>query len=261
MSISVQTAIWKHSKQKGTCLLILLAIGDFANDEGVAFPSVKTLAGKARISERGTQYLLQRLTRSRELVIERGAGPKGCNLFRVQILHQGCNDLAPVQTVQGEAAFVGGCKNTYEGGAIAVAPEPSMNHQRTIKKKKNTAPTDPRRAPLVDFMFQTFTARYGELVPDSSDFSALKTLLGKTKAELPEIERRWMVFLDSENQFHRDQGHPVRFFCSNYTAFNERKANGNGRHKTKEDLNREAGQRLLSRLDSQDLGRDERGDF
>jgi len=42
MSIEHMTLVWKHSKKGGTALLLLLAIADFANDDGVAWPSLAT---------------------------------------------------------------------------------------------------------------------------------------------------------------------------------------------------------------------------
>lgn len=84
MSIKVMTYLWEYSRQKGSALLLLLAIADHAHDDGEgAYPSVKTLAGKVRMTERNVQRLLNVLEASDELEIQRGAGPKGCNLFRV----------------------------------------------------------------------------------------------------------------------------------------------------------------------------------
>ena len=44
--------VWKHSKHAGGSLLVLLALADFANDEGICYPSQKTLAKKSRLSGR-----------------------------------------------------------------------------------------------------------------------------------------------------------------------------------------------------------------
>jgi uncharacterized phage protein (TIGR02220 family) len=113
--------VWDSSSLGGTELLCLLAIADFANDEGTAFPSVSTLAAKIRMSERNTHYLLKKLEESGELEIDRNAGPKGCNLFRVKTL-QGA-DIAPVQPIARGGA-TGSAK-----GVQPIAPEPSLNHQ------------------------------------------------------------------------------------------------------------------------------------
>ena len=44
--------VWEWSAASGGGLLALLAIADFANDNGVAWPSLSVLAAKARLSVR-----------------------------------------------------------------------------------------------------------------------------------------------------------------------------------------------------------------
>lgn len=85
MSIRVMTQVWANSQQSGGALLILLAIADFANDDGSAYPSVETLAKKARMSERNAQYVLRKLVDDGELAISKGVGPRGANLYRVLV--------------------------------------------------------------------------------------------------------------------------------------------------------------------------------
>lgn len=138
MSIALMTDVWQNSRLGGTELLLMLAIADFANDSGVAFPSVPTLARKIRMSKRNTHYLISKLEQSGELAIQRNSGPRGCNLYRVQILHGA--KPAPVQPMA-------------QGGAIGsaqvvqpVAPEPSRNRKEPSKK----APTGARREKKVE---------------------------------------------------------------------------------------------------------------
>lgn len=83
MSIQFMTAVWQHSKANGGDLLVELAIADFSNDEGVAFPSIATLAKKARLSPRQVKRALQRLMQFGELAILKNQGPHGVNLYRL----------------------------------------------------------------------------------------------------------------------------------------------------------------------------------
>jgi hypothetical protein len=46
MSIHIMTQVWERSQHKGRALLLILAIADNANDQGLAYPSAKTLAKK-----------------------------------------------------------------------------------------------------------------------------------------------------------------------------------------------------------------------
>ena len=52
MSIKVQSIIWDRSPYTNTMLLIHLAMGDFANDDGEFWAKQSTLAKKARVSVR-----------------------------------------------------------------------------------------------------------------------------------------------------------------------------------------------------------------
>jgi uncharacterized phage protein (TIGR02220 family) len=121
------SAVWEESSLGGTELLLLLAIADYANQDGTAFPSVPTLANKIRMSERNTHYLLKKIAESGELDIQRNAGPKGCNLYRVKTL-QGAK-AARVQPMAGRGA-TGSAK-----GVQPTAPEPSLNRQEPVMSR------------------------------------------------------------------------------------------------------------------------------
>jgi DNA replication protein DnaC len=71
MSIKAMTNIWDHSAQKGSKLLLLLAIADHADEYAFAWPGVKALAAKIRMSERHTKRLLGELEKAGELYIDR----------------------------------------------------------------------------------------------------------------------------------------------------------------------------------------------
>ncbi|MBV8633990.1 MAG: helix-turn-helix domain-containing protein [Burkholderiaceae bacterium] len=129
MSIRIMSEVWQHSRAGGSELLCLLAIADFANDDGYAFPSVATLAVRIRKSERYAQYLLNKLVAAGELQIEPNAGRRGCNLYRVQA-HQGpvqpaspAKPGSPVKPVSGRGA------TRCAKGVNPIAPEPLLNHQ------------------------------------------------------------------------------------------------------------------------------------
>ncbi len=84
--------VFEHSRSKKNARLVLLAIGDHANDDGGgAYPSMPKLQHKTGLSERAVTGLVADLERMGELEVKRNAGPRGCNLYRVimtpQILH------------------------------------------------------------------------------------------------------------------------------------------------------------------------------
>lgn len=83
MSIRVMTRVWDHSKARNGERLVLLAIADFADDTGRAFPSISSLKAKSALSERGVQQAIAKLQESGELRVDVAAGPHGVNVYWV----------------------------------------------------------------------------------------------------------------------------------------------------------------------------------
>jgi hypothetical protein len=92
VSIRVMNAVWEHSAQTGSALLMLLALADFADDTGLAFPSVSRLAKKTRITPRQAWSLIKRLKAEGELTIELGGGRGRTNRYRVCLKNHIEND-------------------------------------------------------------------------------------------------------------------------------------------------------------------------
>ena len=122
MSIGVMTYIWEHSRQKGSALLLLLAIADHAHDDGSgAYPTVQRLADKSRMTGRNVQLLLKRLETNGDLIIIPNGGPFGANLYQIPL---GGENFSGVKT-----DVLGG---EIQGNILAkgISPKPSLNHQR-----------------------------------------------------------------------------------------------------------------------------------
>ena len=118
MSVAMLSRVWRQSKTRGGPLLVLLAIADFANDAGQAWPSVKTLAAKSRLSERETRYILRRLERSGEVKILHNKGPHGCHLFQLNVADQKGAEIAGGQKLPGAISRKGGAILGYVRGAM-----------------------------------------------------------------------------------------------------------------------------------------------
>lgn len=71
MSVRKMADVWEYSQFAGTKKLLLLAIADHANDEGIAYPGMTRLAYKIKCSVRYTQLILQQILDAQpaELVI------------------------------------------------------------------------------------------------------------------------------------------------------------------------------------------------
>lgn len=64
---------WKTPRQKGAQRLILVVIAEHADKNGLAWPSIQTIARLANCSARFVKETIAKL-KSGELVIERGGG-------------------------------------------------------------------------------------------------------------------------------------------------------------------------------------------
>ena len=58
MSIKLTAKAWE-TNQSGNDLLVLLALCDFSNDEGLSYPSLKTLSSKAKVGKSTLAYILK----------------------------------------------------------------------------------------------------------------------------------------------------------------------------------------------------------
>jgi hypothetical protein len=111
MSWQATTAVIGNSNHKGTELLVLIMLSNYAGPDGESiFPSIKRLSDDCRMSERSVQYSIQSLIKSGEL-LSAGKTSAGVNVYRipikllvrhgVQTLHPPGADFAPppVQTL------------------------------------------------------------------------------------------------------------------------------------------------------------------
>jgi hypothetical protein len=89
MSIRLMSQVWEDARiQSQAELLVLLALADHARDDGLCWPSIRTIAAKARIEERSAQRILRRLIEKGlvELVSQGGCieGHNVPNYYRVK---------------------------------------------------------------------------------------------------------------------------------------------------------------------------------
>ena len=84
MSIRVMSSVWDDARtQAHTELLVLLALADWANDDGYCWPTISALAAKARLSERAVQQILGRLIATGRIRRIPGGGRGRANRYQV----------------------------------------------------------------------------------------------------------------------------------------------------------------------------------
>jgi len=77
MSVHVSSQVWMNCQQSGDRLLLMLALADFANDDGICWPSQLSLAARTRCTERGVQKMIDALEKLGEIEIMREGGGRG----------------------------------------------------------------------------------------------------------------------------------------------------------------------------------------
>lgn len=131
MSVVVSTWVWQHSEveQRGD-LLVLLALADHAQDDGTkAYPSVATLAQKARLSRRGVQLALRRLE-TQGAIVQAGSGPRGCVSYSIPM---GAATSPSLGAVTSPGELTSRANSVPQGGEVSdtkganrTSPEPSI---------------------------------------------------------------------------------------------------------------------------------------
>ena len=85
MSIKVMTRVFDNEDIAAVPRLVLLALADHADDDGICYPSVARLARRTGLSERALQSNFKKLVSAGLLRIDKNAGPRGCNRYCVTL--------------------------------------------------------------------------------------------------------------------------------------------------------------------------------
>lgn len=129
--------VWEHSRAEGTDRLVLLAIADCASDDGGnAWPSVETIADKAKVSERTVQRSVKALRLLGEIDVTPNAGKRGANLYTVKMsppADSHPDNLTPDSESPRQPDGVTACPD----GVTPVTPGGDTRVTRTVKNHQN----------------------------------------------------------------------------------------------------------------------------
>lgn len=143
MSIKLMTRIWDEAPYSQTTLLVLLCLADMANDDGVCWPSVETIARRSRVSPRWVRDVLVELETAGWVGKEPRAGqttryhlhcpPLGASTPEPQFSPEETSPLNPSSAHPG-TPDQGGDEPQFRKGGTPVQPnhkepsiEPSLN--------------------------------------------------------------------------------------------------------------------------------------
>jgi len=126
MSVHVSSRVWLECRQQGDRLLLMLALADFCNDEGICWPSQATLAHRVRCTERGVQKMIDCLISEGEItLLQKGGGRGKSAKYQLAEYVKGEQQTGFIKPIKGERQDI--------KGERAVPP----NHQGT-KNKPNS---------------------------------------------------------------------------------------------------------------------------
>jgi Helix-turn-helix domain len=141
MSIRMMTAVWDGTPYEGGELLVLLALADWADDQGRCWPSVPSIAQKARMKERQVYNILRKLRADEIIHCEPGGGRGHSTVYLIDIAKIAGFKSQP-KTLQPNAEKP--CTPVHTNPAMECnPPRPPIrkNRHRTVNEPSNQSPT------------------------------------------------------------------------------------------------------------------------
>ena len=133
------SAVWAQAPVRQGSLLVLLALADYANDNGICWPSVPHLMEKAHVSRRHVQRILRELTRKGLIRKEKMVGRYEPNVYKV-LCGRG-DKMTPLDRNQGRHLEHRGASSATSRGdtqtALSVTEpsrEPSSGYIATLER-------------------------------------------------------------------------------------------------------------------------------
>ena len=206
------TDVWDNADVKGGDMLVLLALADWANDDGMCFPAIPTIARRARMTGRNVQLCLRKLCNLGLVRIEDNAGPHGVNRYFVTARPDrdavaaattssgGGEKFSPVEEPQeGVKNDAQGVKPASPGGeagftqtVIEPSTEPSTERERAIADDDRSLDVDDPSK--FEKRVKRIEAGWPGALGSSTKW-AVKQFAGLTDAERAAAETRAEAFL------------------------------------------------------------------
>lgn len=200
MSIRIMTAVWERTDLSSTHKLVLLALADWANDEGLCWPSINRLAVKSGLTSRSVQKSIRALEETGFIKREEVTG-KG-NRYWISIP---LNDVHPCPTFTPPL-------NDVHPTPEPRSPNTSEIHQNTPKDMSsdddlsvhdvvdawNDLAADrglPKVSKVTEARRRQVQARIKEY-PDAADWSKALSAIDKSKFLCGDNDRGWRANFD-----------------------------------------------------------------
>lgn len=191
MSIALMNEVWSFAGPVGSSRLVLLALADNANDQGVCWPSVHTIAIKAGMTERNAQNVLQELIQDGWVVRNIQAGPKGCNTYTLTLK----TGQQRWESVKDQRVYKRRTKKTDVGVNLSSPPEPQFTGGVNLSSSNppNLSSPEPPVKPPVNQrrssaqVFQKHPPTPGQT--RTADAAASMAIIPETESETTQVWR------------------------------------------------------------------------
>lgn len=131
MSIRIMTQVWEDRRTASQSeLVLLLAMADWADDNGFCWPSVTQLANKARLSDRAVQQILGRLIETQRIRLVKKGGTNGSK--RTANKYQLVFQVPGERGTPGELALSGEFRAPGERGAPGSIPANTVHPVKEV---------------------------------------------------------------------------------------------------------------------------------
>ncbi|MET9055474.1 helix-turn-helix domain-containing protein [Streptomyces bacillaris] len=163
MSIKVTNWVWARSESRNGARLVLLALADRADDNGLAWPSIDDLVERTKLSRRAVQKGIAALVEEGELTVENGGGRHRSNRYRIvpkqctsdgvtteePRTYDGVPALETVHSAQETANFATETVHSALRNPVQSAPEPPVEPSREPSGNQLQQSAPPAHLPAV----------------------------------------------------------------------------------------------------------------
>jgi hypothetical protein len=217
MSVKIMSRVWAYSKCAGTELVTVLALADWADDDGWCWPSLSKLAKKCRVTVSQLCKILAAIEQQRgEVSRERSTGGRNHRTrYRVTVTENSVNGNSVTDNSVVENSVI----QAYQ--TVSPVTHALIRHRNVSKRaRKNAHPLnsnpDSRINTLRDFWLEQYRARFAAPYAfNGKDAALLKGLLS-TFSE-PDIQAIMRRFLDSKDPWIQNEGgYTIGVFHSQY---------------------------------------------
>ena len=152
MSIRIMSRVWDEADASGGSLLVLLALANFADDDGLCWPRIETVAAKARLTTRQVSSIITSLVQSEQIATRPGGGRGRPTTYAVMC---GMSDQERAETLKKLHGKSQKSTKNFQG-----------NEPESTKKLQGLAPETlkPR-----NFFSETGIAESGSATPDQHE--------------------------------------------------------------------------------------------